>query len=264
MTSENLCNHYKFGFCKHGDHCRKRHIKEKCDEEHCDQRTCEKRHPLECRYFREYGRCKFGSYCLYDHVVKVDPKLQELQEIKDKIEAIEKKLDEKNKEIVDHLTRLENIISNYRATSMAEENNMVNSVSCLSSTSSSNFSKLKSSLIIVHPNSNTRDTLTNTGEMYHYQASPSNIPQMGGSKNLSQLNSFIMKEECENCHTKFVSTTELDQHNESYQFGCEDCGICFTTKEEYDFHELEKHPETGYARDIFPQATKVRFYGGLR
>ena len=57
---------------------------------------------------------------------------------------------------------------------------------------------------------------------------------------------------------------ELDHHNELYQFGCEDCGICFTTKLKFDFHELEKNPKTGYARDIVPQATKLQFAEGLR
>ena len=253
MTSENLCNHYKFGFCKHGDHCRKRHIKEKCDEEHCDQRTCEKRHPLECRYFREYGRCKFGSYCLYDHVVKVDPKLQELREIKDKIEAIEKKLDEKIQEIADQL----NIIINYQATPKQVGNNDVSQ----SRTVSSSLSRLKSSCINVP--SNDLATL-NTSTMYHDQASPCSIPQIDGGLNVSQLNLSTQQEECDNCHRKFGNKPDLDKHNEEYQFGCEDCEICFTTKQNFDFHELEKHPESSYARGIIPQETRLQYAESLQ
>ena len=78
------------------------------------------------------------------------------------------------------------------------------------------------------------------------------------------MNISEIQEECENSHTTFGSQTELDQHNAKYQYGCEDCGVCFTSNEKFDFHELEKHPETGYVRDIIPQATKQRFADGLR
>ena len=103
----------------------------------------------------------------------------------------------------------------------------------------------------------------NTLDMYHYQVSPSHIPQVDGSMNVSHENLSQMQEECDNCHTTFGNKSQLDEHNDVYQYGCEDCGICFTSKERFDFHELEKHPETGYARDIVPQATKLRFADGL-
>ena len=110
--------------------------------------------------------------------------------------------------IVDQLTRLENIISNYQATPM--------------SNTSLSLSRLKSSLINVFLKMNTPNM---------YQASPSsNFPQIDGSRNFSQPNLSKIQEECENCRTNFRSKTELDQHNYLYQFGCEDCGICFTSK----------------------------------
>ena len=49
--------------------CRKQHIIEKCENVNCEIINCLQRHPQECRYFRSYGRCKFSSYCFYEHKV---------------------------------------------------------------------------------------------------------------------------------------------------------------------------------------------------
>ena len=68
MNFQNVCRHNKFGFCKHGQSCRKRHVDELCNIESCDINICEKRHPRSCRFFAEYGRCKFLDFCKYKHV----------------------------------------------------------------------------------------------------------------------------------------------------------------------------------------------------
>ena len=64
--------------------------------------------------------------------------------------------------------------------------------------------------------------------------------------------------------TDFRNNPELDKRNEDYQFGFEDCGICLITKQQFDFNELEKHPETGYASEIIPQKTRLQFSESLR
>ena len=65
-------------------------------------------------------------------------------------------------------------------------------------------------------------------------------------------------------HEAFENETELNKHNEKFEFGCEDCSICFTSKLMYDLHELEKHPDSNYARDIIPQTTKLQFAAGVK
>ena len=36
MSCENVCRHNKFGFCKYGKTCRKRHIEEDYDNKECE------------------------------------------------------------------------------------------------------------------------------------------------------------------------------------------------------------------------------------
>ena len=64
---------------------------------------------------------------------------------------------------------------------------------------------------------------------------------------------------CENCHTRFETRKQLEDHNETYQFCCDEdeCNICFTSKFLVDLHELEKHPDTTYACDHILDATSI-------
>ena len=93
MSSQIFCLHYKFGFCKHGDRCWKKHIDEKCENQECDGSSCDKRHPRPCKYYRLYKRCKFGDYCAFDHFVPMDPVLEELKLVKTKLLAVEKEIE---------------------------------------------------------------------------------------------------------------------------------------------------------------------------
>ena len=90
MSGEDVCTNFKFGFCKYGVRCRKRHIEAKCDNKDCDVKNCDKRHLYECRFYRVYKRCKFADYCLYDHIDHTDPATVELNMIRTKLDMIEK------------------------------------------------------------------------------------------------------------------------------------------------------------------------------
>ena len=68
-----VCLHNKFGFCKYGEHCRKEHVEVVCENEECTVNECSKRHPRPCKYFREFGKCKFSEICAFSHNVSVDP-----------------------------------------------------------------------------------------------------------------------------------------------------------------------------------------------
>ena len=50
----NVCKHFKFGFCKFGEKCKKQHLKEICQTEDCNLKTCNKRHPKICKFFSLY------------------------------------------------------------------------------------------------------------------------------------------------------------------------------------------------------------------
>ena len=67
MAAMNICVYNKFGFCKYGVTCRKKHEELKCENASCEIFDCLKRHPRECRYFRDFKRCKYSDYCRYEH-----------------------------------------------------------------------------------------------------------------------------------------------------------------------------------------------------
>ena len=62
-----VCKYFKFGYCKYQNSCRFKHVDTICDNLRCEIVSCEKRHPKDCKYFREFGRCKF-SPCSFKHV----------------------------------------------------------------------------------------------------------------------------------------------------------------------------------------------------
>ena len=66
MAYPQICVYHKYGYCKFQNSCRNTHEQELCDIENCDGKICDKRHPKPCRYFQNYGRCKFNP-CSYSH-----------------------------------------------------------------------------------------------------------------------------------------------------------------------------------------------------
>ena len=61
------CLHFKFGYCRYQSTCCLTHVREICQNEACEIKECDKRHPRLCRYWHDYGRCKFSEYCAYRH-----------------------------------------------------------------------------------------------------------------------------------------------------------------------------------------------------
>ena len=97
MANQNqICRYNKFGFCKFGEVCRKRHVSEKCLESSCEILSCNLRHPKICKYFKEFRRCKFGEYCCFDHTESGSELLEKrANDLIMKVENLEKKLEEK-------------------------------------------------------------------------------------------------------------------------------------------------------------------------
>ena len=71
MELKNACLFHKFGYCRrYLDKCRKEHFKEICDSVDCDMNICHKRHPINCRFYDSFQRCKFGDFCMFKHVAR--------------------------------------------------------------------------------------------------------------------------------------------------------------------------------------------------
>ena len=99
----NVCLYFKFGYCKHKDCCRKKHVKEVCDTKACEISTCSLRHPKICKFYREYGQCKFNP-CLFRHVdtiIDIDALKRENENILERLQTIDTKLEALNVKILE-------------------------------------------------------------------------------------------------------------------------------------------------------------------
>ena len=88
--------------------CRKQHVHNICANDSCEITNCKKRHPKICRYYTQYHRCKFSSFCSYSHRIPDLPSHEQEQsriqntETKEKADKSEEKLKEKE-EAIQHL-----------------------------------------------------------------------------------------------------------------------------------------------------------------
>ena len=76
---QNVCVFNKYGYCKFRLTCRKQHILEICPNQNCEILRCSLRHPKICRYFRDFGMCKFGEWCLFRHELKVNKEMEDMK-----------------------------------------------------------------------------------------------------------------------------------------------------------------------------------------
>ena len=104
-----VCEYYKFGYCKYRSSCRHRHVQTICEDESCNIIACENRHPVVCKFFSKYGRCKYNP-CSYKHIVDSSYAFGDSQK---KIEDNENKIKENAREINElknQVTKLQNTI----------------------------------------------------------------------------------------------------------------------------------------------------------
>ena len=86
MATQNFCPHNKFGYCKHKQMCRNLHVDVICGNSACDISICLSRHPKACRYYRDYGRCKFNP-CAFLHLENENRILEDLRKEREVLNA---------------------------------------------------------------------------------------------------------------------------------------------------------------------------------
>ena len=76
-----MCKFNQEGFCRFGTNCLRRHENEICPNRSvCENPECSKRHPKSCKYFYQFGECKFREACAYSHKKEIkNNKVEELE-----------------------------------------------------------------------------------------------------------------------------------------------------------------------------------------
>ena len=115
-TTETVCKFHQTGFCKFTTQCRKFHSTVICPNNECADMSCTLRHPRRCKYFFNFGRCKFNSRCAYSHddkftaihnqeiaklkveIQKLEMKIQKLNDLETKLSQMEVKAIEKEED----------------------------------------------------------------------------------------------------------------------------------------------------------------------
>ena len=88
MAAQIVCSFYKFGYCKHKEMCRKRHVQEICENSSCDFYTCILRHPKMWQF----------DPCMFSHNIK-DTSFENLEAKIDNLETIISEKDESIKQL---------------------------------------------------------------------------------------------------------------------------------------------------------------------
>ena len=108
MAAPTLCLYNKFGYCKFSERCRKHHVNENCQNRYCKINECRERHPKLCRYFQNYGRCKF-SPCAFRHETSNIIPVNEEKDLREKLVFLENEIKAKDKKIEELATKISDL-----------------------------------------------------------------------------------------------------------------------------------------------------------
>ena len=218
VNTISICQFNQSGYCKYREKCRKQHITEICSKDKCKETSCNLRHPRPCKFYMNFGRCKFGTDCLYLHIEKSS-------QIEEDIRSIKVQLSEVKTKLID----LEKLIRKSCIESCEVSRETLQVCSSAIGTSDAAFAPPITTLLSVIPSN--QSISSQFGGC---------IPQLDGCVKLKDT----VPIQCDTCQEVFEDQQHLEQHVEKYEFACEDCNLCFLSQFEYDLHEYAEHPRT--------------------
>ena len=65
-----------------------------CSASQCSNMNCVLRHPIQCKYFSNYGRCKFEERCAYLHSYQTAVDDNKIKELEKEIDIVKSKISE--------------------------------------------------------------------------------------------------------------------------------------------------------------------------
>ena len=124
---QNVCRYNKYGYCKFCEKCKFKHNNVKCVDKSCDVFSCEKRHPVACKYFRDFQKCRFPN-CASSHDIYTNEK-----DMSDKLKLVENKSKEYDQKTSDkkYETKLEALKKKFKEDTKSNEKNFENKLEAL-------------------------------------------------------------------------------------------------------------------------------------
>ena len=205
-----VCQHFKYGYCRYLEKYKNKHESTICQEKDCVVSLCRKRHPKKCRYFEQYSRCKFGSFCHYLH----EPSLANtiLLSFETKIAALESVIDKVEKENVDLKSKIKSIEGKMFLFERHYETEKTETIIGNTTIEAFDDSAIADAdLTLGNICSTTSTTLTLLSSLW--QPLP------------PDKRAYLEEQGCDLCDTEFTSTEEIILHMETANTRdiCEDC-----------------------------------------
>ena len=252
----NVCLYFKFGYCKHKEHCRKQHIKELCEKTSCDISNCTLRHPKICKFHRDHGMCKFNP-CMFRHV---ENDFDEMKKENDKLLKMITNIDNKLKDLEMKIVESEALSSKLsiveeRLEKLDETAKKVCEKDCL-------IESLAKKVDAMEAIQHQKDEIIKNLEE-RIQKTEVFIHEKSNNKNKSKD-----KVKCQECDFEAISQHGLKVHmkrkhtltgTEQYPRICEICEIQFESQSDMKYH-MRSH---GYKKTNF-QCLDCEFLGNSR
>jgi hypothetical protein len=220
MTDIALCVNNKFGYCKFGQTCKKKHVNQICDRTSCRTYNCEKRHPKKCLWYERFNRCKFSN-CAYMHVKDIDQ-----TELKEKIEKLDNKINEKEDEIRQQIIKIEQI--ELKLNNVEKHDKQVIDLESKVRNLEKFVVRLEEKIEFVH-NFDPGD-----GFVYNEQKDYSEFDKLIRTKSLETI--------CDQCEYKGRNIARVEKHKEvKHHHVCEPCGTYHNSDAAFANHNRRTH-----------------------
>ena len=253
MATQNVCKYNKYGYCRYKDKCRKLHVDEICDNISCDRKECLKRHPKNCKFFRDFNYCKFGEWCKFVHIVQenlIKYSKNENQKILTKLSEIDKELEALRKEeesiknviSEDRLIQLERKLDNFLnlEKQMCEKDELIENLA-------KKVNEMEEKLI----------SIGKITESLHFKCTEcdfSSTSEKGLKTHIKKKHdktndkecTISFPKQCDLCEKTIENKIDLKVHMKTHsyirsEFKCEECEYCSETKLTMEVHIGKQH-----------------------
>ena len=259
----NVCRKNKYGYCKYGDRCQFKHVKQICNDSNCNVFACDKRHPRNCRWFGEYGRCKFTTFCKYKHekIKTFEELLSEIRQNEIRLRDINAKLENIEKQERDILNKYEEFEVHVEKKLLGYDTQF-NTFFELLAEKDAKIVALESSLKDIQDSlqdmTKPRESVvTSTKQQFKcefcdFQTHSANGLKTHKARKHTKYNIGTEGTKCDFCNEKFVNEKELKEHmithsyleSSQFKFKCDECSFWGPNEHSMKMHFKRLHSET--------------------